>query len=401
MQARLKQEFENRLFMYPSDAHYIRAIVQEFGLSPKDDYKLFSIMGGQELADTLPLASYRNFQCLKKNDTDYRFNLHLHTYFSDGVLDPLQVLNQAVEIANTNAPHKTLLPPFTVAITDHNDIQALPIVLKELIKNPDKYKNLRVVLGCEFGAVWKDSQTQKRPFAFEMMYYCINPFDKNIIRYMKEHLDIRRHVTDLIFDQLHNAFPDAQLSEQEAFKQDPVLEQNNKYGIPGGILAYAKQKITDENAHAYLHDLCYRYHNAFDVSKEEDPYQPYTDLFELQRRSGFGFLGVAHPQRMNVGNFLSDAYIQQCNAMGKNAGYEMIYTLLNKLKSAGLRALEINYQFDLESFIHAQKMLLGQIAIDETDGNYHWLKLFKDFAERYDLLQAGGYDTHSDDIRGR
>ena len=120
----IKEEFENRLFMYPSDAHYICALGENLGLRPQQYYKLFSIMGGQELANTLPLATYRNFQHLKQNDVDFRLNLHTHTHFSDGVLSPLQILEQGVKIANHNAKTKSILPPFTIAITDPNDLNA-------------------------------------------------------------------------------------------------------------------------------------------------------------------------------------------------------------------------------------------------------------------------------------
>ena len=76
----IKIDFEKRIFMYPSDMHYISAIGNAIGLKQDETWRLFSIMGAQELADTLPLAQYRNFQALGDQDSDFRFNLHLHTH---------------------------------------------------------------------------------------------------------------------------------------------------------------------------------------------------------------------------------------------------------------------------------------------------------------------------------
>ncbi len=401
MAKELKKEFENRLFMYPSDAHYIQALAHQMKIPAGDEYKLFSIMGAQELADTLPLADYRDFQYLIPDDTHFRFNLHLHTHHSDGVLSVKDVLSQAVQIANKNARLNDNLPPFTVAFTDHNNLDALYQALQMIIENPTRYQNLRIVLGCELGAVWREESSQKIPFEFELIYYGLNPFDKSLNDYLNKHLQMRQRATDLVFEKLKTAFPQAPLSKQEAFAQDPLLEKNVSFWYARRINTYAQQKINDREKNAKINEICYALNHSFNPPKEADPYQPYTDLFELQHLSGFGFLGVAHPPKINVGNFLSQPFINECEARHLDAGYEMVYRLLILLKNQGLRALEINYQFDLPAFQESQKMLTGEIPVNPSESTYPWLKFFADFADKYGMLKTGGYDTHKDKITAR
>ncbi len=132
-----------------------------------------------------------------------------------------------------------------------------------------------------------------------------------------------------------------------------------------------------------------------------NPYQDTDDIFALFQKSGFGFLGIAHPQKINVGKFLKPEFVTDCQNRGLDAGYELMYQLMMALKSKGLRALEINYQFDYPDMQYAQKMLLGQVAVDENNGSYHWIKFIADFATQYGLLKTGGYDTHKTKITAR
>ena len=90
-----------------------------------------------------------------------------------------------------------------------------------------------------------------------------------------------------------------------------------------------------------------------------------------------------------------------CQNEHKDAGYELIRIFLDTLKGKGLRALEINYQFDNENLQRAEKMILGEEKVDENNGTYHWLNFFVQYADRYGLLKAGGYDTHKTNIAGR
>ena len=118
----IKEEFYNRLFMYPSDYHYLKEIAKSINLEEKDLWRLYSLMGAQELANTLALASYKHFRYDENSKQDFRFNLHTHTNFSDGSLCVNEWLENACKIADERSEDKGCLPPFTVALTDHDCI---------------------------------------------------------------------------------------------------------------------------------------------------------------------------------------------------------------------------------------------------------------------------------------
>ena len=389
------KEFYNRLYLYPNDAHYIQTLCRSLGVKADEEWRLAAVMGAQELSNTLPLADYRNFQNREENDPNFRFNLHMHTHYSDGRFDVKALLDEGEKFAKIRAKAESDLPPFVLAITDHDNINADKEALKIIAQHPEKYRHLRVVLGAEISAVWKDKTLHEIPFEYELIYYGLNPFDENLESYLKQNQQQRQKIAGLIFESLNKTYPHLSFSPQEAYGKEPLLEKNLGLGFAGRIYRYAATKVQDEKLYALTH----RFHHTFEATP--DPYQETDDIFGLWHRSGFGFLGVAHPQKTNVGKFLNKDFIRQCEIEHKDAGYEVMKAFLDTLKGKGLRALEINYQFDSESLQQAQQMILGERAVDENDGSYHWLKFFIQYADRYGLLKTGGYDTHKTKITDR
>lgn len=391
------KEFYNRLYFYPSDAHYIQSLCRSLSIKKGEEWRLSPVMGAQELSNTLPLANYRNFQSREENDLNFRFNLHTHTHYSDGKFDVKELLDQAEDFAKKRSAISDDLPPFTLAITDHDCIEADREALKIIIQHPKKYSHLRVVLGAELSAVWKDKNLHRVPFEYELLYYGLNPFDEKIETYLKQKQQQRKKIADLIFKELNKKYPSITFLPEEAYKEEPLLEKNLGLGFAGRIYRYAITKIQDENLYALTH----QFHHSFDTDSPLDPYQETGDIFDLWHNSGFGFIGIAHPQKVNVGKFLNKDFSATCEREGKDAGYELLKAFLDMLKGRGLRALEINYQFDNENLQRAERMILGEEPVDENDGTYHWLRFFVQYADKYGLLKAGGYDTHKTKITGR
>ncbi len=397
----IKKDFENRMFMYPSDMHYISAIGNAIGLKQDETWRLFSIMGAQELADTLPLAQYRNFQALGDQDLDFRFNLHLHTHYSDGAMTVPELLEQAKQLADARAFINDNLPPFVLAITDHDCIEGAQEAVHIISKAPEKYKNLRLVLGSELGAVWKAPQMQSIPMEYELLAYGLNPFDKDLNSFLALHQERRVNAAIQLITLLQEAYPSVHISYKDACQFEPLLAKNQGLGFAGRIYRYAASKLDNAMENHNLYQLTHQFNHSFMPPENVDPYQDTDDIFALFQKSGFGFLGIAHPQKINVGKFLKPEFITDCQNRGLDAGYELMYQLMMALKSKGLRALEINYQFDYPDMQYAQKMLLGQVAVDENNGSYHWIKFIADFATQYGLLKTGGYDTHKTKITAR
>ena len=391
------KEFYNRLYFYPSDAHYIQSLCRSLSIKKGEEWRLSPIMGAQELSNTLPLANYHHFQYREENNLNFRFNLHMHTHYSDGQFDVKDLLDEGETFAKERSSLADDLPPFVLAITDHDCVDSCKEALKIIIQNPKKYTHLRVVLGAELSAVWKDKTLHRIPFEYEMLYYGLDPFDEKINTYLKQNQQQRRKIADLLFEILSRTYPQTSFSFAEALLQEPFLEKNLGLGFAGRIYRYAATKVQDENLYALTH----QFHHSFDVEPSLDPYQETEDIFNLWHNSGFGFLGIAHPQKVNVGKFLNKDFSTACEKEGKDAGYELLKAFLDMLKNRGLRALEINYQFDNENLQRAERMILGEEPTDENDGTYRWLKFFVQYADKYGLLKAGGYDTHKTKITGR
>ena len=119
------------------DQAYFKALAE--GLKIKDTRSLSIIMGPCELKETLANLSMDDF-----DDGRRLITLHTHTTVSDGRVDPKDYLDNALRFKQENGYRELLL-----AVTDHDFVDALPIVLRQAQKNPNKYKGIRVVLGCE------------------------------------------------------------------------------------------------------------------------------------------------------------------------------------------------------------------------------------------------------------
>ena len=255
----LKQVFWDRLFFYPTDAHYIQALASNLELKKGEEYRLFSVMGAQELSNTLPLATYRNFQAFRPNDPLFRFNLHLHTEASDGAFKVKELLEQAAAYADIIAPlvKKDGMPPLTIAVTDHDCMDSLIPVLKELTRHYEKYQNLRIVLGIEMGAVWKEQTMQRVPMEYELMFYGVNPFDVSIQDFLQSHQEKRNAARDEIIHRLSERYPFFGISKEDAFAQDPLLLKNQGLGYAERLTKYAISKVADTTQNEEIKRICH------------------------------------------------------------------------------------------------------------------------------------------------
>ena len=157
---------------YPQDALYIKKLAQGVGCAADD---LSAVMGLQELQEVLGTATKDDFL----HPTKRFINLHTHTTASDGHLPPEQYIDAVV------AYQKKYLHgmPVIIALTDHDTLSGLPVVLKTLAQK--KPKNIRFVLGCELSTIYKHPQAV-RPIDFEVLAYGVNPFDEALTERLKK-----------------------------------------------------------------------------------------------------------------------------------------------------------------------------------------------------------------------
>ena len=132
----------------------------------------------REMTDSFPLTNVKS--------RVFGANLHIHTTHSDGELSVEELLNQANEYANKYFEKNK--KPFTIAITDHNTVEGCKEAVKILSQNPEKYKNLRVVLGSEI-SVKEDAVFDykfRKPEKYHILTMCINPFETKLNKFLED-----------------------------------------------------------------------------------------------------------------------------------------------------------------------------------------------------------------------
>lgn len=133
--------------------------------------------GVAEMLDTHSMANV-----LSK---DFGASIHVHTKKSDGLLSVKEVLDQAKIYADVYAQKHD--GRFIVGITDHNTADGCKEAVKILAKNPEKYKNLGVVLGTEIST--KENAIGefnfRKPEKLHILSLCINPFDRTTGKFLK------------------------------------------------------------------------------------------------------------------------------------------------------------------------------------------------------------------------
>lgn len=168
---------------YPKDLSYKKALQtglkETYGINCKLE-DLNSIAGPEEIHSIISKLKPNQYEV----GDNFRANFHIHTVASDGRLKPKEFLELCLDWANrvfkTNKT-KDELPPFSAAITDHDQVASTKEVIALISQEPEKYKNFKFISGCEFLF-----HGYKKPHsAFEAVGLGFNPFDKNIQHMMK------------------------------------------------------------------------------------------------------------------------------------------------------------------------------------------------------------------------
>lgn len=188
--AHYKDVFKLQIEKFPQDKAYRKDLAKTFGVKEGQEYLLRPIIGLQEFTDAVKTFDNKHYMSgittKFKNDFsfvksgDFRANLHCHTKHSDGDMTVKELLDQAVKMADLNAKllkKDSLVPnaPFIVGITDHNELEGCLEAVNIIKENPYKYRNLRVILGCEVTA-----QDQKNIPTSHILIYGINPYNKKL-----------------------------------------------------------------------------------------------------------------------------------------------------------------------------------------------------------------------------
>ena len=176
---------------------------------------LSCIMEKSEFLEAISKLKKENFVASKENIENgiFRADLHSHSNFSDGNANIETILNQVSEYAdklNQKTGEK-----FLYALTDHDTAEGVKKALQIIAENPDKFKNVKFIVGSELSFLLKSNKSKNPCETSELLVYGFNPFSKdaeNFFNGLKEkRLQARR---DYIKD-LAELFPETNFSEEE------------------------------------------------------------------------------------------------------------------------------------------------------------------------------------------
>ena len=203
---------------YAQDVAYRKQILRDMNLPETDYYKLRSIVGAEEFDSIVKELSKdkENFLPGKKvfradkepifpnkenvETAKFAANLHLHTVYSDGTFTVPELMEQAAKYADVRSSKLGDGKPFYLAITDHDTMEGCKEALGLVLNNPEKYKNLRLILGVENTVLTEHSQYLTAPVETHMISYCINPFDKELANYYNKYLQQNRKNIENVLD---------------------------------------------------------------------------------------------------------------------------------------------------------------------------------------------------------
>lgn len=272
---------------FPQDIQYRKDLLKQLKLNQQDYVKIRSIIGPQEFytitkefsdnpeyytpGKNLILDIKDNYNLEGVANKTFRANMHMHTIHSDGRISVKQLLDDSAEYADkvyesikNRTDIKAKHAPFTIAITDHDTFEGCKEAVKIILDNPEKYKNLRVVLGCEATAEnLMLGEAQIKPVNMHIVLNAINPFDKNLNTFFNNKKEAKTNLIKKIIQDTNNIISEQNsdmsilFSTEEAEELYPVLK-NKILHVNYSMKNYIQYKI--------IFDTCFK-HNI-ELQKE-------------------------------------------------------------------------------------------------------------------------------------
>lgn len=242
----LKSAYKKLILKFPKDEPYYKSLAKAIGLKAGEEYRLASITGEAQLTSILKNATAQDFAVGEnlsgvKNRT-LRINLHNHTTASDGKLTPAEILEQARKWADEIvAKHgNDNKPPFVLGITDHDCVDGAKEIVNIVSQNPEKYRNLKIVLGGEFSVAYTNPKDVKSPMNFELIGYALNPFNEVINNFLKTIRTERGKYVQKYIDIIQKEFPKYEFS----LKETETFHANLKNMRTNGVLYLTREYLT-------------------------------------------------------------------------------------------------------------------------------------------------------------
>jgi hypothetical protein len=254
-------------------------------------------------------------------------------------------------------------------------------LLKDAQKNPEKYKNLRVVFGTELSVENRMlGNNLTKPVPFHMVVNCINPFDKNLNEFLDATKVTRKNVAQKFFEEYlaelqHTQARDvaSRIDLDEAREFSPTLQEGLNY--PWYYMKeYVRTKLTPADEKSALLTFS-RLQSKYEPRLELQDYcMDMTDAMELFAKQDYGYMTLAHPALTPIGGCIKNGH----------EAHQHLATLIKLFKiRGGEKALgsELYYPY------------FGDVARSRD-----WLETISKASKESDLLPTGGLDSHGKNI---
>lgn len=138
----------------------------------EEKIKEIIVTGKENVKKTVDALKIEDYDSSK----NFKANLHIHSTMSDGKLTPIEILNQALDCSK-KLPNDE---KFIFSLTDHDSIEGVKEIAKEISKDPDKYQKLKFIPGIELSTKHHNINLSQKPVALDFLIYGFDINDPKI-----------------------------------------------------------------------------------------------------------------------------------------------------------------------------------------------------------------------------
>ncbi len=261
---------------------------------------LKSIMTKKEMLKLLPKLNEQNYILSRENLKNGTFlaDLHSHSNHSDGRISVENLLNQAAEYGDRL--NKINGKKFIFALTDHDGIDGVKEALKIIVKNPEKYKNIKFLPASEVSFIFPCQKDSERFRRFqdnvqmpEMLVYNLNPFSENTKNFFEKIYQSREGQISKAIDNMNSYYKNSSFSR---------LEYEKFFHFPNKKLCFLNQHW---NLWNYIHTKS----RVIEIAKEQN--KNADELYET-------ILNELKQAKRSINPYNLDEYIKNKNIQTKS-----------------------------------------------------------------------------------
>ena len=198
-------------------------------------------------------------------------DLHIHTYYSDGVFSPEKIVDTAIDVGLQ-----------AIAITDHDNVLAYDVA-QRYIKDNHLENKIEIIKGVEINTLYKNNEVH-------ILGYFMNTEDKDFVELLKAQQQARIKQTKEII---------ALLAKKEGIKIK--FDDIKNLVAPGGSIGgpHIARAITSAGGTANVMDAYAKYiHDDSPVYVQRKTVTPF-DAVEIIYDAG-GVPVIAHPHDLDI-----------------------------------------------------------------------------------------------------